>query len=517
MEENNKLDTNTDNSGSNSSLYGVEPQPPVQTEESGYSFYGQSMNGSPMNPNQMNINPMGFGPIQVPPPIQGAPAVKPKKSKAGLIVGILCAAAVVIVVAIGVLLSKALLGGDAKSQLAKGMANMTKEMAAYRSSIAEDIGLSELYKLNYTQPVHTNMDLSFTDPNSSGSFSKIDVEIDAVTDYPKKMAEYDVSLGTYGIKMNIGKVVAADNTLYVIDPIVLQDGGVYSLDLTNLGRDFNNSALSDLMNETLPEDYSLTLFNDTKAADAIRKAGEESELHSLFSKRSKAAANSMKIETIEKKREFVFDGTNVEYGGVRVTIDKDAYNDMMEGMRKDFFASDFYNDFMLGYQTTYLYDFEDFKEGFDSAVNQLFGVRYEQDGVIDFYMDKKGRIVNISTPEDIAISSQYADVDFFAVDIDFSGRERALDVIEGGIYVQTGDEVLYLGISRDASITDEFCSEDMTLSLQDNNSDAEITLWYTNMWGYDDRTFDLKLLLDMPDSSLELRADGGYTDIVKGE
>lgn len=492
MEENNKFETNVD--------------------ESGFT----SVYGSSMNPNQMNINPMSFGPIQDPPPIQGAPVVKPKKSRTGLAVGILCAAAVVIVVAIGVLLSKALLGKDAKSQLAKGMANMTKEMAAYRSSVAEDIGLSELYKLKYTKPMHTNMDLSFTDPSSSGSFNNIDVVIDAVTDHQKKMAEYDVSLGTYGIDMNIGNVVAADNTLYVSLPIVFQDE-VYSLDLTNLGRDFNKSAWSDLMNETLPEDYSLTLFGDTKSADIIRKAGEESELQRLFGRRSKKAANSMTIESIKNKREFTFGGTSAEYGGVQVTIDKDAYNEMMEGMRQDFFASDVYNDFMQGYQTTYRYDFEEFKESFDSTVNQLFGVRYEQDGVINFYMDNKGRIVNISTPEDIAISSQYADVDFFAVDIDFSGRERTLDVIEGGIYVQTDDEILYLGISRNASITDEFYSEDVTLSLQDNNSDEEITLQYQNMWGYDDQTFDLQLVLDMPDSSLGLNADGAYTGIVKGE
>ena len=89
---------------------------------------------------------MGFGPMQAPPPVQGAPASKPKKKKTGLIAGILCAAAVVIVIGVGVLLAKSLFGDNAKNQLAKGLANMAKEMAAYQNSVAEDIGLVALNK-----------------------------------------------------------------------------------------------------------------------------------------------------------------------------------------------------------------------------------------------------------------------------------------------------------------------------------------------------------------------------------
>ena len=313
----------------------------------------------------MGGDAMGFGPVQAPPPAQGAPAPKPKKKKTGLIAGLLCAAAVVIVIGVGVLLVKSLFGDDAKNQLARGFANMTKEMAAYQNSVAEDIGIVELNKRKTTNPMHTNIDLSFTDPQSSGTFSNVGVEIDAVTDYSKKMAECDLSLGTYGIEMSIGKLVAADNTLYLSAPIVFQDQ-VYSLDLTNLGRDFNKSAWSKIINETLPEDYSLKLFEDTDVTESIKKAGEMGELYELFQKQSKVIAGATKIETLKEKREFSFDEDSAEYGGVQVTVDKDAYNQAMETLCDDILNSNYYTEFMQGYETTFRGDFDEIKEKIDS-------------------------------------------------------------------------------------------------------------------------------------------------------
>ena len=292
------------------------------------------------------------------------------------------------------------------------------------------------------------------------------------------MAEYGLNAGAYGFKMNIGNIVAADNTLYLSVPMVFQE--VYSLELTNFGRDFNNSAWASLTGERLPEDYSVTLFEDVNAEDGDGQFGGDNELLEIFRKQGRINADSMKFETINQKKEFMFGGTPAEYGGVRVTMDKDAYNESMEAIRDDVLASDFYDELMRGYRTSYTGDFDEFKEEMDYVIEQIFGLRFEQDPVIDFYLDKKGRIVNISTPEDIAVSGQDLDIESLAVDIDFAGTERTLDSIEGGLYVQAGEEILYMGISRTASITEDYYSENLTLSIQENNSDDEITFWYAN-------------------------------------
>ncbi len=557
MEENNKYETKENSSGS--ALYGTEPQP--QEDKNIYSSaYGTKLESqeavSPIKPTEteetQKIEPlpqpveltkpvapeaeqnpmqsqsiyqsqgfmggdlMGFGSVQNPPPVQGAPASRPKKKKTGLIAGLLCAAAVVIAIGVSVLLVKSLFGDNAKNQLARGFANMTKEMAAYQNSVAEDIGFVELNKLKKTKPMHTNIDLSFTDPQSSGTFSNVGVEIDAVTDYSKKMAEYDLSLGTYGIEMSVGKVVAADNTLYLSVPIIFQDQ-VYSLDLTNLGRDFNKSAWSKIINETLPEDYSLTLFEDTDVTESIKNAGEMGELYTLFQKQGKVIASATKIETLKEKRELSLDEDFVEYGGVQVTVDKDAYNQAMETLCDDILNSNYYAEFMRGYETTFRGDFDELKEQMDSAIEHIFGTRFEQDIVLDFYLDKKGRIVNISTPEDLEISSEYTNLDYLSVDITFSGTERALDCIEGGVYLQAGEEILYFGISRMAEITEDSYIEDLTFVLQDNRSSDEITFGYTGSWGYEDQSYEMQMEMNTPESSLGLSANGAYTNIEKGE
>ena len=153
----------------------------------------------------------------------------------------------------------------------------------------------------------------------------------------------------------------------------------------------------------------------------------------------------------------------------------------------------------------------------DEAIDYMFDMRFEQDLVLDFYLDKKGRIVNISTPEDVAVSGEHSGVDSMAVDISFSGSERALDVIDGGVYLQAGDEILFACISRNAEITDEYYMEDLTFSIQEEDSDEEIAFWYTNEWGYEDHTFDLQMGLESEEELIGFRADGSFEDIVKGK
>ncbi len=476
-----------------------QPVPPQQGQ-----FY-QPGNGQPYQ------NPMGYGPMQVPPPVQGAPSAKPKKNMAGLVVGILCAAAVVLVIVIGVLVSRSLLGGGGpQRQLTKGIANMAQEMAAYQSSVAEDIGLDAINQLKDKEPVNTRIAFKITDPSATGSLDSVDIKVDGVTDYGKKMAEYDLGVGAYGFSLDIASVIAADNTVYLSVPMVFQES-IYSLELTDLGKNFNNSAWSSLMEQTMPEDYSLTLFGDKDTDNG------ETEFQNILDRQSSITADSMKFETISQKKAFTVDGAMVEYGGVRVTIDRDAYNESMEAMRDDILASDFYQNFMEGYRTTYAADFDELKNSMDDMIGRIFGIRVEQDIVLDFYLDQEGRIVNISTPEDLMVSGQDIGVDSIAVDIDFLGTERTLDSIEGGFYMQSGDEILYIGMSRTADITDDYYSENLMLVMQDDNSDDDITFRYSNKWGYEDQTFDLEMSIEVPESSMEIRADGGYTDIVKGE
>lgn len=472
--------------------------------------YQPNYNGQPMNPNYaMN----GYQPNYT--MQQAVPYAQPKKRKTGLIVGISVAAALVVAVAAGVVLSKPLFGGGAKQQLAKGMLNMTKEMEAYSGSISKEIDINALQKLTFQKPMHTNIDLSFTDPSASGSFDNVSLEIDSISDIKNKRGKYDVNLGTYGFDMELGSIVADNDTLYISSPLLFKED-VYSLDVTNLGRDFNNSAWAELFDTTLPEDTTYALF-DYETDSAGTDTADVTELGKIIRKYSQDTQGAFKYTVIKEKREFPYGGALAEFGGVQVTADKDVVNASVENVKNDILSSDFYADYLERYRTMYGSGFDEYKKEFDTAIEQIFGMRYEQDPVLNFYLDKKGRIINISTPEDIVVSSQYTDVDSIAVDIDFGGDERTLDSIEGGIYMQAGGEILYLGISRTAYVTEDFYDEDLTIRLQSDSSEDDITFYYGNDWGYDDKTYDMTISIEASGETLSLTADGSLEDVVKGE
>ncbi len=504
------------------------------SQPNGYqpNYNGQPMGGNPANGYPVNGNPTGgYQPNYNGQPVnpnyamngyqpnytmqQAVPYAQPKKRKTGLIIGISVAAVLVVAVSAGVVLSKSLFGGGAKQQLAKGMLNMTKEMEAYSGSISKEIDIDALQKLTFQKPMHTNIDLSFTDPSASGSFDNISLEIDSISDIKNKRGKYDVNLGTYGFDMELGSIVADNNTLYISSPLIFKED-VYSLDVTNLGRDFNNSAWAELFDTTLPEDTTYALF-DYETDSAGTDAADVTELGKIIRKYSQDTQGAFKYTVIKEKREFPYGGALAEFGGVQVTADKDAVNASIESVKNDILSSDFYADYLERYRTMYGSGFDEYKKEFDTAIEQIFGMRYEQDPVLNFYLDKKGRIINISTPEDIVVSSQYTDVDSIAVDIDFGGDERTLDSIEGGIYMQAGGEILYLGISRTAYVTEDFYNEDLTIRLQSDSSEDDITFYYGNDWGYDDKTYDMTISIEASGETLALTADGSLEDVVKGE
>ncbi len=504
------------------------------SQPNGYqpNYNGQPMGGNPANGYPVNGNPTGgYQPNYNGQPVnpnyamsgyqpnytmqQAVPYAQPKKRKTGLIIGISVAAVLVVAVSAGVVLSKSLFGGGAKQQLAKGMLNMTKEMEAYSGSISKEIDIDALQKLTFQKPMHTNIDLSFTDPSASGSFDNVSLEIDSISDIKNKRGKYDVNLGTYGFDMELGSIVADNNTLYISSPLLFKED-VYSLDVTNLGRDFNNSAWAELFDTTLPEDTTYALF-DYETDSAGTDAADVTELGKIIRKYSQDTQGAFKYTVIKEKREFPYGGALAEFGGVQVTADKDAVNASIESVKNDILSSDFYADYLERYRTMYGSGFDEYKKEFDTAIEQIFGMRYEQDPVLNFYLDKKGRIINISTPEDIVVSSQYTDVDSIAVDIDFGGDERTLDSIEGGIYMQAGGEILYLGISRTAYVTEDFYNEDLTIRLQSDSSEDDITFYYGNDWGYDDKTYDMTISIEASGETLALTADGSLEDVVKGE
>ena len=469
-------------------------------------FNGQPMNGAPTGYQQQPGFEPGFIPGQNP-----GQNGNGKKNKAGLVIGIIAAVAVVLVIAIGVLLSQSLLGGGSGAKkVQKGFANMAKEMETYTCSVSDELGSDAIKELFKKQPSHINGELSLTDPKSS---QNIKISLDAVTDLKNKQGKYNLQGGMMGINIDAGTIVADNNTIYVSSPVFLRDN-TYAIETTDFGKKFNDSVWAELMETELEDDLSFELFEENDKDNDANAAFAEVISKSL-KKYDKSLKKATQYKTLGEKKEFTIGGNAVSCGGVAMIVEKDACNEMMAGMKEDILASEEYAAFAEGFASS-SGDVEEAKRDLEDAIEKIFSTQIDQDLEIDFYFDSKGRIVGIKTPGSIAVSSDN-DVDAFEIDLEFTGTERTLDVVTGGIYVSSADDIIYMGIAREASVDKDKYSEYLTVSLEESGHEDDISITYSNDWYYADQSFDMYITMYVGAEHVSVDLEGSYTDINKGE
>jgi hypothetical protein len=407
---------------------------------------------------------------------------KNNKKKTGIIAGLL-AVIVIAVVVVAVFIFKGNKSVNADQKAEKAFEKMAVEMKDYSTSILQDVGVTQLAKLSKEKVFHTNLDLSITLPGET-TLGNISLELDGLSDAGNNKAETSVSVGAYGISLSLGDLIYSDDTLYLKSKFIFKDN-VYSINLENFAEDFNNSAWSDLLGVTIPKEYL-----ENSESDKIKSIAELGEIYSKYSELLKDSAS---YSIIKEAREFENGGNTMKCTGVEMTVDKDALNSAYDELVNDFMENNF------------------------SEV--IFSLRYEEDLVLDLYMDKNGRIVNISTPKDIKVTSQSQDVNLeaVAIDINFIGTERALDEINGGIYIKADDSISYLSLERNAEVTDELYREDIELSIENDSSEDKVTVSCTNEWNKDDKSFNIELGVDTEEDTIDFYADGKFMDIVQGE
>ncbi|MDE7207105.1 MAG: hypothetical protein K2N90_08130 [Lachnospiraceae bacterium] len=419
-----------------------------------------------------------------------------KKSRTGLVIGIAVAVIVVIVAAAAVFFAGRALGSKPELRLQAATAKMASERAEYGSSLSEKIDYDAFNKLWETGTMHIDTDVSIT--ITDGETTNAEFSVDALLNESKKMASYDIGVGMYGFQIPFVEVAATSDTLYISLPQFLKD--TYRVGLTNLGEEFNNSEWAELLDATLPNDYSVELFQENE------NEGASEELLAILNKSDVITQNTT-LENIKNKESG--------RSGVRVTVTKEAVNQYIQQLGEDIFASNFYEIYMdnLMERAGDASEGARVKANVDAFIEGATAIRFKTDYVLDYYFDQKGRIVNISSPADM----ETEDGALLAVDINFLGEERALDIIEGGIYVKTGTDIKYLGIKRDAEVTEAFYNEDVTLLIQTDDHDSDMTFSYANDFNKEDMSYDMELMIDIPDGKLYFEADGEFTDIMKGE
>lgn len=404
-----------------------------------------------------------------------------KKYSTGFIIGISAAYAVVftaVVWAVVFFAGKRIVKSP-ELRLTTGIANMLLEVAEYDTSLSREIDFDAIQELRDTGTIHTDTKISITLPERG--LNNVSFHIDALTNISEKKADYDIGAGMYGFEMPFADIAATSDTLYVSVPMIFKD--TYSIGLTRLGEDFNNSAWAALIDRELPQDYSIALF----------ETDNEEAGYGTWNRFYQTLKDNVRYQNIEEKKEG--------YTGVRVLLDQESADRCVEALVQDMQKSASYEAYKQKNQDA------------DKMAEALADMRFVTDCMLDFYFDEKGRIVNIATPADI----ETADGGAVSIDISFFGEERVLDVIAGNIYVKDGGSIYHMYIDRRGDVSDTLYSEDLTIMLQTDSSGDDILFSYRNEFGKENLDFDMEVFIKTPDTRLKLCADGEFTDIVKGE
>ena len=408
-----------------------------------------------------------------------------KRRNIGIIAG------VVVVLLIAGISAALIVLNQPKVRLARGISKMSKELTAYSSPAAKQINKSLLQKNTMNGPYTLKIDMTATFPEND-TLSMLNMDLEAGCDNEVRQANIDFNLGAYQMNLVNGTIMVDDNTMYVSIPKLL--GDTYRLQLDTLGADYNASAWKDQLGFKVDQDVSIDFFT-REDADYT----DMEELMDALSEDAQTLKDTIVVQKASDKASIKTSNKSMQCSGVNIMIPKDAMNVFLNSFQEKFMASSMYQQSItkLIEQSSIAYLLEDdIRELVDGQVEDVLDIRCMNDISLNLYMDSKGRIVRIMTPQ---------------------ATDRTLDVIEAACKLNTVNGTETYSISRDASVTDEEYKEDLTLDVVGTDNMTALTMRYKNTWKLDTLAFDGRIELESGDEKYKLSADGSYKDIVEGQ
>lgn len=362
-----------------------------------------------------------------------------------------------------------------------------EEMESYTSSILDELGLEELRSYIQENTFHSYLDLSATTPGNGDVDSvNISVKLDTINDIPNKAFDTNVELGAYGVGLSLGNIIYSDSKVYLESDKFLGED-VYSFACDNFIDNYNNSAWSSLTGVKIDDEYDFTNASTTQV-DGLK------ELSTELIENLKASTS---YTALKEKKTIELDEKETKCSGIEATIDKDdaskALKTYINGLSElvNSYGSDELEQYFDGLKDIELYD------------NMVF----------DIYIDSKGRMVNVSTPNDIELTGG-----IISFDISLTGNDRRADDIDGEIYVKQNDSIRRITIQRRADIGNVEYNDELKIVMENNTDEDILNLTCTNDWNKEDLAFEISAsLLEDGDEVAGVYADGSFSNVVKGE
>lgn len=460
----------------------VQPvyQQPMQPEVPIQPVYQQ-----PMQP----ANPYGQVP-PVPPqgqlysPIPPVPAEGGKKKGKGGLIAIIIAAAVLLLAAAG-LLVYLLLANTPEAKLKKGFANLAKEMAAYGNPMNEAVDFDAIADRMLTGATTLKLSLNVTAGDDSDT---VGVDIVRNYDYPNRQMDTDFSISAYNIDFLQGNLKAKDDILYVSMPDIVKD--TYSVNLATLGEDYNASDWAWQFDMDVDDSYSLDLFPGE--ANSETDLALTADVEKAIRRNLRHLAETMIVEDSGTAVEIERAGKTITCNGIRVVLDKDAVNRLLEDLEEVVADSPY-----------------------AEAMQDVFAVRLMTNLEIYVYLDGKNRIVNIATPRRIGLQDSL--ITNFGFSLVFSGDERTLDKVTGTVKLLSDEGESVITIDRQARLKKGICKDVWKIGFEEEGTDIKMDMGYESSYNLDEQEFGAVLEVKMYDNILRMEIAGSYEDVVKGE
>lgn len=421
-----------------------------------------------------------------------------------IITGIVAA---VVMIGIGV---AAIILNQPRVRFARGVSQMIKELAVYGNPALKQIDQALLQE-NMTNAPHTvKADMTATFPQSD-VIDNLNLSVQIGMDRNDRLADMDFLAGTYRVNLINGNITVDDNTMYISAPKLLED--IYSLRLDTLGADYNASAWKDALGLDIDPDTSCDLFVQQEADYT-----NVNELMQALSPAVETLKESIVIQKAPDKASIKTKNKSMQCSGVSITIPQEAMNTFLVQFQQKFMASSMYQqkitEIIEQSSVTHLLE-DNICSIVDGQADDILGVRCMNDVSVNLYMDSKGRIVRIEIPQ--AVEFKDSKIKSIELSADFTGEDRALDVISAQYKLNTVNGTKVFTVGRDASVTDEEYHENITLDIVGIDNTTELTMHYTNTWNLDTLAFDGALEFQLPKNTYRISADGSYQDIVEGK
>ena len=465
----------------------AQPQQPVQP------VYAQPQQA--MQPAQPPVPPTT--PAQ---PVYGA--VPPadgnggkKKGKGGLI-AIIIVIVVLLLAAAGVLAYK-LLGTSPEKKLTQGIINLQVEMTANASPVSEQLDAEEIIRLLDEKPVTMDMSLNVSIPSLETTLDTVGIDYTVNYDLNNKLMDAQMKLSAMNMDLVGMDMAASGNTLYLSLPGLLTNS--YFINTDTFGKDFNASPWTSLLDVPLDESLSFQLFNTDAASDDTDS--------NLFAEEIANIMATMKVEDSGTAVEIERDGKTVKCNGVKVTLEADALNELLDAIEKEMGQADSVNDMLSDYGID--------EEFMSSSSSDLYKARVKNDVELYVYLDSKNRITNVATASKIRLKdSALTGISFSLV---FSGSENVLDQISGTVKLETEGNSAKIEVKRSAQQDASQTKSKLTLTFSGDNTDGQAVFTYTNKWDLDNMEFDKEFVISSDTEDVSLVLKGVFSDVQKGE